>query len=357
MRVIIEQIDKLLLNKAELKKEYSTGTQYIRPEKGYDHEIFSALGTFSDKKPDRATVLNNKYRECCAVITAASLSEVRQCVSRMIVLAQVFDHAGANLWFGEFCETVLDNYENAAYWFRRAASLGNGTGMYRYGMLLLDRKIQKPGAVSVKRCFTDAESKGIVEARTVLERRLKEIEMVDAGEIVPCEMILDKLCADGLEKGLINSASIEHPLDEKIRLLATNIGVELMEIFYTEENLAAHSEKEIISGALFESFYSGYAAMSLWSDGVDIGTSSELLKTLCDPYGADRMDEYVMDRFGPGNESASSKKLIEYLCQPILTIQTAMYSLSDDNTFNEQFVHATEALFDYGAYVRQSDSL
>ena len=51
MRVIIEQIDKLLLNKAELKKEYSTGTQYIRPEKEMIMRFFLLSGLVPTKSP------------------------------------------------------------------------------------------------------------------------------------------------------------------------------------------------------------------------------------------------------------------------------------------------------------------
>ena len=65
-------------------EELKPGMRIARP-------IFSKKGVLLY---DRATVLNGKYQECCSTLTTASLTEVRLCVSRMIVLAQVFDHAG-----------------------------------------------------------------------------------------------------------------------------------------------------------------------------------------------------------------------------------------------------------------------
>jgi TPR repeat protein len=89
----------------------------------------------------------------------------------MVGLGLVLDYQPSMLWLGAFSEEILEHYEDAAYWFRKAAAFSNGIGMYRYGLLLLYGKAILNQGVSIKRCFVDATERGIEEAREILNTR------------------------------------------------------------------------------------------------------------------------------------------------------------------------------------------
>ena len=107
-----------------------------------------------------------------------------------------------------------------------------------------------------------------------------------------------------------------------------------------------------ISAALSQTHSAGYGAMSLWMEGRQL-EKKECLDALCRPYGPDRLDEYVMDRFGPNAGTEAGKRLCAHVIQMGKMVQTVMYSFDDNDMFNEQFVRGATALFDYGTLVRK----
>ena len=355
--MLIEQVDKIMLHTKELKETYSFGVERANPDREFDTDILLVLsGLFSGQKPDRESLLQDKYQECCALLDSPTVDKIILCTSRMVGLAQVFDYVDANLWLGEFSETILGRYDDAGYWFRRAASLGSGTGMFRYGLLLLNRKIQKPNAVSVKRCFTDAVAKGIEEANIILEDSAEELNLAESGEVIPSEILLHKLYIGGREHGLLPIDKKEPLADKEFQVLAYKIGVDLMDIFYTEDNLARLQEEKLIFGVLCESFYAGYGAMALKEERIAFESGTELLENLCEPYGEEKMDEYIAERFGPSIGTKQEQKLREHVIQSAEHFLILLYSFSDNDRFNEQFVYAAEALFYYGVLIRKNTS-
>ena len=134
------------------------------------------IGKIAFDGMDRETTIKSAFDETIEMSDCTDAETVYMCFQRMSDLCQVLDYGPAGAWLGLFCEELLEKYTDAQYWYNKAASFGNGIGMYRVGLLYLNKKVPLPRQTSLKRCFTDALAHGVPQAKEVLDRFWGETE-------------------------------------------------------------------------------------------------------------------------------------------------------------------------------------
>lgn len=120
-------------------------------------------------KADDNALKKEEFEKTIEMSNTSDVNTLYLCCQRMADLCQTLDYGPAGAWLGIFCEDILEKYDEAQYWYNKAAQFKNGLGMYRVGMLYLNKKVPLPSTTSLKRCFTDALSNGITEAQVVLD--------------------------------------------------------------------------------------------------------------------------------------------------------------------------------------------
>ncbi len=152
--------------KKQLQKKLRKGTtEFSSTRIASNIMVTSAL----DKSLDRNTLIEEAFKESIELSNSSKIDDVYMCCRRMADLNQILDYSPAGAWLGMFNEEILENYDDARYWYNRAASEGNGIGMYRVGLLYLNKKVPLPPSVSLERCFTDAVAHGVPEAQQVID--------------------------------------------------------------------------------------------------------------------------------------------------------------------------------------------
>lgn len=150
----------------EIKEKLDIDTKWIESP-GLASDI--AVSLLFDKTLKREDIIKNAFDETLNLSNSDNVEDIYTVCQRMANLCISLDYAPAGLWFGSFCEEILEKYEDAQYWYNKAASFGNGIAMYKVGMLYLNKKVALPETTSLKRCFTDAVAHGVAEAQIILD--------------------------------------------------------------------------------------------------------------------------------------------------------------------------------------------
>lgn len=124
--------------------------------------------TFHDA--DENTLIKEEFDKTIQMSDTNDVDTIYLCCQRMADLCQGRDYGPAGVWLGVFCEEILEKYTEAQYWYNKAAQFKDGMGMYRVGLLYLNKKVPLPATTSLKRCFIDALAHGVTEARDVLDK-------------------------------------------------------------------------------------------------------------------------------------------------------------------------------------------
>lgn len=162
--------DKWLPMKEELIRQLGDDTSEINLGNSPKFAVKIVLDLVRDSSLERKALLEKGYKDSTVLSNSANVNDVVLAFKQMADMCQVLDYGPAGAWLGVFCEEVLAKYNDAQYWYNKAASFGNGIGMYRVGLLYLTKKVPLPQQVSLKRCFTDALENGVPEAQQILEK-------------------------------------------------------------------------------------------------------------------------------------------------------------------------------------------
>ena len=166
MKALLPYEAELLRRQTELKDRFANGTNSEKHDSQFTSDIY--VKALFDHSIDINQLRQTKFSECIESYKDGGLDAIEQSVLRILGLGQAQDYVPAILWLGAFSEKILEDFDEAAYYYRRAASLDSGEGMFLYGMLMLNEKIPTPPNVSVKRCFTDAAEHGVSEAHEII---------------------------------------------------------------------------------------------------------------------------------------------------------------------------------------------
>ena len=114
-----------------------------------------------------------------------------------------FDYIPAIMWMGDFAENVMHNLEQAAFWFKKAADLGDGNGARCYADMLMTGNGVQRNVQQAMHYYADAADKGVPEAAFVLgeflrnngdrDNALKAYQQAFDGGYAPAKVRIDQM--------------------------------------------------------------------------------------------------------------------------------------------------------------------
>ncbi len=88
-------------------------------------------------------------------------------------LATQFNYVPAILWMGDFAEGALENPGQAAFWYKKAADLGDGNGARNYADMLMTGQGLPKDREEAKKYYSMAAENGVPEAAFVMGEFLR----------------------------------------------------------------------------------------------------------------------------------------------------------------------------------------
>ena len=123
---------------------------------------------------DLGELVEKEYEKTIEMSNCSDADTLYLCCQRMAELCQGRDFGLAGVWLGLLCEKYLESYGEAQYWYNKAAQQKCGIGMYRVGLLYLNKRVPVPKSTSVERCFRDALSCGVQEAQAIIDEHFTD---------------------------------------------------------------------------------------------------------------------------------------------------------------------------------------
>lgn len=118
-------------------------------------------------------------------------------------LASQFDYVPAIMWMGDFAENAMQNAEQAVFWYKKAADLGDGNGARCYADMLMTGNGVARNPQQAMHYYADAADKGVPEASFVLgeflrnsgdrENAIKAYKQALAGGYQPASIRLQQM--------------------------------------------------------------------------------------------------------------------------------------------------------------------
>ena len=159
-------VDQWKTIKDEMDELVGDDTSWIPSPKG---GISIAAELLLDKTKTRRGLCETEFNDAVAAANTTDSAILYRCCQRMASLCQSYSFGPAGVWMGVFCEEVLERFDEAQYWYNKAAQFDEGLGMYRVGLLYLNERVTLPRSTSLRRCFQDAADRGVVEAQEILD--------------------------------------------------------------------------------------------------------------------------------------------------------------------------------------------
>lgn len=143
------------------------------------------------------------YNKAQSLLKNPTQESVHQAYDLMGNLASQFEYVPAIMWMGDFSENVMKKLDKAAYWYKKAADLGDGNGSRCYAdMLMTGNGVQRDVAQAMH-YYADAADKGVPEAAFVLgeflrnngdrENALKAYRQALAGGFAQAQIRIDQM--------------------------------------------------------------------------------------------------------------------------------------------------------------------
>lgn len=152
------------------KKEEPTRSENNN-ESEFDRDVRALLAR--DDIQSRAEVCAEEYKKALSLLNNPTQETVHRAYDLMGNLASQFDYVPAIMWMGDFAENVMHNMQQAAFWYKKAADLGDGNGARCYAdMLMTGNGVQKDMRLAMH-YYADAADKGVPEAAFVLGEYLR----------------------------------------------------------------------------------------------------------------------------------------------------------------------------------------
>lgn len=170
-------------------------------ESEFDRDIRALLD-----RPDiqcRSDICEAEYQKAMGLLENPTSETVHRAYDLMGHLAAEFEYVPAILWMGDFAENVLHDLKQAAYWYKKAADLGDGNGSRCYAdMLMIGNGVERDVRAAMH-YYADAADKGVPEAAFVLgeylrnagdrENALKAYKQALVGGYAPAQIRIDQM--------------------------------------------------------------------------------------------------------------------------------------------------------------------
>lgn len=118
-------------------------------------------------------------------------------------LASRFDYIPSILWMADFAEGAMKNMQQASFWYKKAADLGDGNGARCYADLLMSGQGVQANQQEALHYYAIAADKGISEAAFVLsqfllrsgdkQNALKAAQQAYENGYAPAKALIDKI--------------------------------------------------------------------------------------------------------------------------------------------------------------------
>ncbi len=173
-----------------------------KPENtAFDSDVRDLLN--QDDIQSQVDICEEEYKKAMKLLDNPTKKNVHKAYDIMGNLAARFDYVPAIMWMGDFQESALKNLQQAAFWFKKAADLGDGDGARCYAdMLMTGRGVDKDMNLAMS-YYADAADKGIPEAAFVLgeffrnagdsQNALKAYKQAYDGGFAPAKTRIDQM--------------------------------------------------------------------------------------------------------------------------------------------------------------------
>ena len=153
------------------KKKKDSGNQHSITESEFDRDIRELLAR--DDIQCRPEICEAEFRKAKGLLEQPTKDKIHRAYDIMGNLASQFDYIPAIMWMGDFTENAMHDLKQAAFWYKKAADLGDGNGSRCYAdMLITGNGVEKDFRLAMH-YYADAADKGVPEAAFVLGEYLR----------------------------------------------------------------------------------------------------------------------------------------------------------------------------------------
>lgn len=137
----------------------------------FDEDMIKLLARDDVQGP--SDICRIEYEKALSLIKEPTVDKVHRAYDLMGNMASQFHYLPAVMWMGDFAENVMKNDQQAVYWYKMAAEMGDGNGSRCYAdMLMAGKGVQKDMRLAMH-YYADAADKGVPEAAFVLGEYLR----------------------------------------------------------------------------------------------------------------------------------------------------------------------------------------
>ena len=122
-----------------------------------------------------ADMCKAEYEKAISLTKNPTQDNVHRAYDLMGNMAAQFHYLPAVMWMGDFAENVMKNDQQAVYWYKMAAEMGDGNGSRCYADMLMAGKGVERNVKLAMHYYADAADKGVPEAAFVLGEYLRNM--------------------------------------------------------------------------------------------------------------------------------------------------------------------------------------
>lgn len=136
-----------------------------------------------DDIQSRTDIFKAEYEKAQNLMNNPTSENQHRAYDLMGNLASQFDYMPAILWMGNFVEKRLNNIEQAAYWYKKAADMGNKSAARHYAQMLMTGKGIQHDQQLAMYYYELAVGKQTQEAATETETEVPEFSDIEVMEM------------------------------------------------------------------------------------------------------------------------------------------------------------------------------
>ena len=145
--------------------------QAADPGAEFDRDIRELMAR--DDIQCRQDICEAEYSKAKKLLERMTGDSVSRAYHIMGNLASRFEYVPAIMWMGDFAENAMKKMEQAAFWYKKAAELGDGQGARCYADMLMAGMGVERNMQLAMHYYADAADKGVPEAAFVLGEFLR----------------------------------------------------------------------------------------------------------------------------------------------------------------------------------------
>lgn len=121
----------------------------------------------------RPEICEAEYKKGLSLLDNPTQEKIHRAYDIMGNLASQFEYIPAILWMGDFAENAMQNLQQACFWYKKAADMGDGNGARNYADMLMTGRGVQPNQREAIKYYAQAADAGIPEAAFVMGEYLR----------------------------------------------------------------------------------------------------------------------------------------------------------------------------------------